>query len=728
VILRVALPVPLRRLFDYLPAKDGGELRPGMRVQVPFGRGRETRTGMLVAIAGESELPASRLKRINRALDGEPLLSEADFALLDWASRYYHYPPGEVIFQALPALLRRGRTAAGKSVPLWRLSEEGRRAQAETLGRAPKQRRILELLQQHPDGATGDILSAQFDHWRGPLQALVEKGLVEQTRANAQVATPAAPAPAITLNKEQQAAVAAVAEALDAPRRFLLDGITGSGKTEVYMALIRQVLERGRQALVLVPEIGLTPQLIRRLQQAVPEHLAVLHSGLSPQQRLQGWLDAREGRAAVVLGTRSAVWTALKAPGLVIVDEEHDPSYKQQESFRYSARDVAIMRASLAGIPVILGSATPSLESLHNAASGKYTRLALTRRAGDAAPPHMHIVDLRNRPMHGALSETLINAIREELAGHRQVLLFLNRRGFSPVLMCHHCGWVAACPRCNVPMTFHKQHNRIICHHCGSQSAAAAVCGECAMSELVQVGHGTERLSETLAGLFPEARILRIDRDSTRRRGALEQMVEEIHAGDADILVGTQMLAKGHHFPDLTLVGIIDADRGLFSADFRASERMAQQILQVSGRAGRAESPGKVLIQTHYPDHPLLQTLINGDYGAFARVLMEERRQANLPPFTHLALLSAEGYNEKEAVAFLNQARARLPSRALELLGPVPAPMEKRAGRFRFQLLIQANDRATLHRALGPWSTELEGLESARKVRWALDVDPQDLL
>ena len=727
VILRVALPVPLRRHFDYLPADGNAGLRPGVRLQVPFGRGGQ-KTGILVGISASSDVPAARLKRIGRVLDEEPLLSEGEFALLHWASRYYHYPLGEVIFQALPTALRQGRAAAKKAPSLWLLSEAGRDLDAGEPRRAPRQRQLLELLRQHPQGLVPEDLAAQCANWQGPMQALLDKGLVTRRETGPPAAALPEAAATMDLNDEQRAAVEAVAQSIGTPGRFLLDGITGSGKTEVYIELIRRVTARGRQALVLVPEIGLTPQFIRRLRESLDSHMVVLHSGLSQGQRLQGWLDARDGSAAVVLGTRSAVWTPLKQPGLVIVDEEHDPSYKQQESFRYSARDVAIMRASLAGVPVVLGSATPSMESLCNAVTGKYTHLTLTRRAGDARPPATRIVDLRNRVMHGALSDILVNAISTELAGAGQVLLFLNRRGFSPVLMCHHCGWTATCPRCNVPLTFHKQHHRLLCHHCGSRSETMNVCGECAMSELIQVGYGTERLSETLAGLFPSARILRIDRDSTRRKGTMEQMVEEIHAGDADILVGTQMLAKGHHFPDLTLVGVVDADRGLFSADFRASERMAQQIVQVSGRAGRGSRSGTVLIQTHYPEHPLLRTLVNEDYGAFARALLEERRLTNLPPYSHLALLSAEGYDEKGPVAFLNQARSKLADANLELLGPVPAPMEKRAGRFRFQLLIQSDDRAALHNALQPWSTELETLESARRVRWSLDVDPQDLL
>lgn len=731
MILRVALPVPLRRLFDYLPGEKEPACgwTPGLRLQVPFGR--RQMTGVLAGVADSSELPRGKLKRISAVLDEAPIINETDMQLLEWAGTYYHYPPGEVICQSLPPLLRQGRAARKTTVPLWVLSESAAAELPVELQRAPKQLRIARLLQDYPEGLTPDILSAHFSNWHIPMKALLEKGLVKKHRAPAEgIIWKAGPPAAMELNPEQREAVDRIAAEFGNAARFLLDGITGSGKTEVYVELIRSVIESGGQALALVPEIGLTPQFIARLRDRLQAHIVVMHSGLTENQRLQGWLEARDGTAAVILGTRSAVWTPMKNPGLIIIDEEHDPSFKQQESFRYSARDVAIKRAALMNIPVVLGSATPSMESLHNALAGKYQRLMLRERVGRALLPEMATVDLRNRNMRGALSDVLINAINEELTNRHQVLLFLNRRGFSPVLMCHHCGWTATCPRCTIPMTYHKQRNSLLCHHCGSRAPADSVCGECGMAELVQVGYGTERLTETLAEVFPDARILRIDRDSTRRKGALEQMVEEIHAGGADILVGTQMLAKGHHFPDLTLVGIIDADRGLFSADFRASERMAQQIMQVSGRAGRAASPGTVLIQTHYPDHPLLNTLIREGYHAFAGALLDERKQTRLPPFSFLALLSAEDYDDKAPLSFLGDARSGLEQTGpdLEIMGPVPAPMEKRAGRFRFQLLIQSASRAYLHNVLKDWCPALEDLDSARKVRWSLDVDPQDML
>jgi primosomal protein N' (replication factor Y) len=560
------------------------------------------------------------------------------------------------------------------------------------------------------------------------LAALRKSGCIERTEQKAGAAP--VPAPGPQLNPRQAAAVDAVAALLGRFQPFVLNGVTGSGKTEVYLELVARVVAGGRQALVLVPEIGLTPQLIDRVRRRLPAGVVVLHSALPESERMAAWLQARDGTAAVVLGTRSAIWTPLSRPGLVVVDEEHDPSYKQQEGLRYSARDVAVVRARDANVPVILGSATPSLESLHNVQAGRYLELRLPRRAGAASPPVIRIVDLRGQSMHGALSAALLDAIDATVKAGRQVLLFLNRRGYAPVIMCHACGWTALCRRCGVPLTFHKQHGLMLCHHCGVRAAPAAACGECAGDQLLQVGHGTERLAETLATAFPRARLLRVDRDSTRRRGAMDRMVRAIDAGEADILIGTQMLAKGHHFPNLTLVGIVDADRGLFSADFRAGERMAQLFVQVSGRAGRGEEPGRVLIQTHHPGHPLLHALIEGGYEAFAGTALEERRQAELPPFTNLALLRAEHFAADAPGRFLEEARALLERqrRRVQIFGPVPAPMERKAGRYRFHLLVQAARRPDLGEALRPWAQALEELPSGRKVRWSLDVDPQDMI
>ena len=518
---------------------------------------------------------------------------------------------------------------------------------------------------------------------------------------------------------------------LDQYHAFLLDGVTGSGKTEVYLRVIGSVLAANKQALILVPEIGLTPQLLSRFQRRFPDiSIAVLHSGLNDQERLQAWLSASKGNAGIIIGTRSALLTPLDRPGIIIVDEEHDLSLKQQEGFRYSARDLAVVRAQHLKVPVILGSATPALESLYNCERDRFTRLHLPERAGAATPPKFSLIDVRGQKLDNGLSAQLLAQMQTHLGAGGQVLLFINRRGFAPVLMCHDCGWHARCDRCDAHMTIHQHAHRLRCHHCGSERPLPASCPECNSSALFRVGYGTERVEQVLSSHFPTTPILRIDRDTTRRKGAMQAMLDQIKQGEPQILVGTQMLAKGHHFPNLTLVGLLDADYGLFSADFRAAERLGQLVLQVAGRAGRAERQGDVLIQTHHPESPLLQSLLSHDYGRFAQALLSERQAANLPPYSHLALLRAEAVDAQAPYRFLEEAHSltsQLEDNAIEVYGPFPAPMERRAGRSRAQLLLQSNSRATLQLLLSAWLPRLETLKTGRKVRWSIDVDPLEM-
>jgi primosomal protein N' (replication factor Y) len=526
----------------------------------------------------------------------------------------------------------------------------------------------------------------------------------------------------------QARAVSAVAAAAGF-QAFVLRGVTGSGKTEVYIDLIERVVARGCQALVLIPEIGLTPQTLARLRGRLDARVVVSHSGLSDGERLEAWLAARDGTADIVIGTRSAVFIPLARPALIVVDEEHDPSLKQHEGFRYSARDLAVVRARRCGVPVVLGSATPSLETMLNVRRGRYVELVLPQRAGGAQPPAVRVVDLRGRRLVDGLSDSLCAAIEGVLGRGEQVLLFHNRRGFAPALLCHACGWLADCARCDTHMVLHREEDRLRCHHCAAERPVPDACGQCGAGELHPVGLGTQRVSESLAGRFPTARIARVDRDSTRRKGALEGVLGRVRAGEVDVLIGTQMLAKGHHFPNVTVVGILDADAGLFAADFRASERMAQLLVQVAGRAGRGERPGEVLIQTHHPDHPLLVALIESGYEAFCAAALEERNAALLPPFSAMALLRADAVDRGAGEAFLEAARLAgvslgTPAR---LLGPVPAPLERRAGRHRWHLLLEADARPALQAMLEAWLPLLGSLPEARRVRWSLDVDPLDL-
>lgn len=747
----LAVPSPLRRGFDYLPPvvqSVGSPVVPGVRVRVSFGR--TTTIALLLEIRDSTEVPDNRLKAVQAVLDEQPLFSAKLLSLLRWASAYYQHPIGEVVSNALPVLLRQDDPKvwndALKGECAWQLSETGRALDTQgecpqrgqrgcpgvkSLSRAPRQMALQQLLAKSEVGLLAKDIDAVQSNWRPVMRKLVEKGWVDVTERPC-LPAPSGRPPVIgpKLHAAQAQAVEHISSQLGGFAVSLVDGVTGSGKTEVYLSLIERVLARGEQALVLVPEIGLTPQLLTRFRERFTVPIAVLHSGLSDRERLCAWQSAREGIAPIVIGTRSAVFTPLPNLGLIILDEEHDISFKQQEGFRYSARDVAIKRGQLEGLPVVLGTATPSLESLHNARQGRYSQLVLRERAGAASHPDISVLDVRKQPMFDGLSSALMNAIRRHIDAGGQALVFLNRRGYAPTMLCHDCGWVAKCQRCDANMTLFNGNSRLRCHHCGCERRADSGCPECQGTELRPVGAGTERLETALKRQFPEVGIARIDRDTTRRKGAMQSLLESVHDGTYRILIGTQMLAKGHHFPEVTLVGIVDIDQGLFSADFRATERMAQLIVQVAGRAGRAEKSGQVLIQTHHPDHPLLQVLLQEGYAAFAIAALEERRQAQLAPHSFLALLRAEAVDTQLPLQFLEHARQLAEAagiRSVQLLGPIPAPMERRAGRIRAQLLLQSSQRAPLHQLLGPWLQQLESSKLGRKVRWSLDVDPQEM-
>ncbi|MCU0759257.1 MAG: primosomal protein N' [Steroidobacteraceae bacterium] len=763
MILRVALDTPLRRLFDYLPPAPGApaptlagapvEAAPGMRVAVPFGRQR--RVGLVVEIAAASDLPLERLKPAYELLDVAPVADAKLLALLRWAADYYHHPVGEVIAAALPKLARLGARAVPQ-VEWWVTTIDGEAALAAgEPRRAPRQRELLERIARD-GGVDAEVLGAERPGWRDAARALVARGwissaeVVPGTTADAAVApedtlAPVAGAGAAQaapsageearllpprLSEAQQAAVdAVIAAGEERYHAWLLHGITGSGKTEVYLRLVERTLARGRRALVLVPEIGLTPQLVARFAArfaTVP--LALLHSGLTDVQRLAAWRRVLSGEARLVLGTRSAVFAPVPDLGLIVVDEEHDASFKQQEGgFRYSARDLAIVRAQALDVPVMLGSATPALESLQNVAAGRFRRLSLPRRAAHALPPTLRLVDLRQESVHAGLSSTAAAAIQRHLGAEGQVLVYINRRGYAPTLACKACGWIAPCADCDARMTVHLAAQRLRCHHCGADRPLPRQCTVCGY-ELRTVGQGTERVEESLAKMFPQAPIARLDRDVVRHAHELEAVVGRVASGEARILVGTQMVTKGHDFPNVTLVVVLNADQGLFSTDFRAAERLAQTIVQVAGRAGRGDRPGEVLIQTEYPEHPLLRSLLAAGYDGFAEAALRERREAAWPPFMRLAALRASGTAPEAATGFLAAARrAARPPPDLRVLGPAPAAMARRAGRHHAQLLVESTDRAALHRFLDGWLPEVEALPEARKVRWALDVDPLEL-
>ncbi len=731
-VVAVAVPVHLNRSFDYIYADDE-DIQPGMRICVPFMN--KQLIGIALATKNDSEFPLAKLKPIINVLDDSPILSTDMLAFFTWCADYYHYPIGEVIAQALPVLLRKLESAKLSSYTFWQLTDSAHDLTVQELNRlTPAQLQTIKLLAE--TGLTQSHLKLA-NIKSTTIKALQDKGLISQEYIEIQdndaqhwrqnlVVSDNRP----SLNTEQAITIAAI----DINRfgTYLLDGVTGSGKTEVYLNVIEKVLNKGQQALVLVPEIGLTPQTISRFKRRFNVPIVALHSGLNDAERREAWLEAQAGVAGIVIGTRSAIFTPMHDLGVIIIDEEHDGSLKQQETFRYHARDLAIVRAQRNNIAVVLGSATPALETLHNAITGKYRHLQLTQRAGNAQMPIHHLIDIKNQSLNSGLSTEFMALMATHLAAGNQVLLFLNRRGYAPAVMCHTCGSMAECQRCNTYYTYHQSRNILHCHHCDEQFPKPRRCPSCHSHEIITAGFGTEQLEAMLAEHFPQYPIIRIDRDSTSRKGSLEKSLEAVRKREFRILIGTQMLAKGHHFPDVTLVGLIDVDSALFSSDFRAPEKLAQLFVQVSGRAGRAAKQGEVAIQTHHPEHELIQDLVNNGYSHFAQTALHARAMASLPPYSFQALFRAEAHQFSDANEFLVEVKQLVQAHnhnpQLLCLGAMPAPMEKRAGKYRLQLLLQSPQRQHITLLLRQLMPKIEALKSARKARWSLDVDPTEML
>jgi primosomal protein N' (replication factor Y) len=718
-IARVALDVPLAKLFDY-SAQAVSAADIGARVVVPFGTRRQI--GIIIEQSDKPEVSADRLKPIASVLrDGVTLPADL-LEFFRFCSEYYHHPLGQVILNALPQALRRPRPVCARQLA-FRLTAVGSRVNLVELPFRSLKRRLLAALR------CGQILTAAEVRAISPRApaAIEEMRNLAWVRECAQAeqisCTPATAGPA--LNEEQARAVGEIACSLNRFRVFLLHGVTGSGKTEVYLKLVEQVVGAGGQALVLAPEISLTPQLFDQFQGRFPQiRIARLHSAVSERERLADWVAARRGEARIVIGTRLAVFTPLTRLSLVVVDEEHDPSFKQQDGLRYSARDLAIVRAQRAGCPAVLGSATPSLESYARSLNHRYSLLLLPKRAvPQAALPNVSAINLSHEQARDGLSESLIQALQQRLVRGEQSLVFINRRGYAPTLLCPACGWTAPCARCSSHLVLHLRDPWLRCHLCGHAEHPPRACPVCGNQDLQAIGHGTQRIESALEKRFPAARILRIDRDSTRAKGAWPRLLEEITSGAADILVGTQMLTKGHDFPRLTLVGVINPDASLCSSDFRASERLFGQLLQVAGRAGRAQLPGEVLIQTRFPGHPLFEALAAQDFAGFAQALLAERRQAGFPPFVHQALLRAEARRLEVALEYLRDAAqlARKIGDSVTVYDPAPAPITRFRGRERAHLLLQSRSRRKLQAFLGDWHPKLKPRPA---VRVALDVDP----
>ena len=715
-LISVSVPVPLYQAYDYRVPEDWPIApRRGSRVRVPFGR--RQLTGIVVAPPRALDGAAGDYKSAEALLDEAPLLPAELLNLCEWAAGYYQHPLGEVLSAALPGRLKQGAAADFERPQVLHLTATGAAALTALPARQRALLAALEGLAQGPRPIT------QF-------AAAMRRRLLEAGWAQCASAEPAAFIPSVqppVLTVEQGTALQALSNS-EGFAPTLLEGVTGSGKTELYLRLIESQLALNQQVLVLAPEISLTPQLLARFRERLGDSVVGFHSGLSDRAREQAWLAARAGQARVVVGTRSAVFVPFARLGLIVVDEEHEASYKQQDGFRYSARDVAVMRAQKLGIPIVLGSATPALETLHNARSGRYRHVRLTRRVQDRAPPRVRVLDVRGQKLDHGLSPPLLQAVERCLEQEGQALLFINRRGYAPLLLCHTCAWNAPCMHCDARMTLHRTRGLLICHHCGAQQAVPRTCPSCGARELTPVGQGTERIEQALTTRFPRHRVERFDSDRIATPARLAELLADIRARRIHILVGTQILAKGHDFPGLSLVGIVSADQALYGADFRAIERMGQLVTQVSGRAGRADTPGEVWLQTHEPEHPMLKTLVTQGYGALCDALLAERAATGLPPYAHLALLRAESRQSAAALRFL-QAAAPLfaDTRGVEAMSPIPSGMERRAGYVRAQLLLQSASRAALHSALGSRVPLLAALPEARGVRWSVDVDPGDL-
>ena len=727
-ILRLAIPTPLRQLFDYLPPAGINieALQAGTRLQVPFGSRQVT--GYLVDVVSDTDQDNSRLKTANAVLDAASLLSPGTIALCDWAARYYHHPPGDVFAAAFPPRLRQGKAQLDNGIRGWQLSTRGKGLPADALSRAPKQAAALALLRAQSQ-ASHEALNAAGAS-TPTLRALREKELIEEVSLQA-VHQPPAARPGLTLNEEQAAALSGLQTALGSFSCHLLEGVTGSGKTEVYLQLIARCLADGQQAMVLIPEIGLTPQTLSRFEQRFDARIAVFHSGLTELQRYKAWEAARDGRADIIIGTRSAVFTPLHKLGVIIVDEEHDGSYKQQDGFRYSARDVAVKRAQLEGCPVLLGSATPSLESLHNALQGRYQHPRLSARAGSGTLPTIRTEDVRGEQLQAGLSGGLIDAAKKALGRREQVLLFLNRRGYAASVLCHDCGWLAECSACDARLTVHRRQRQLRCHHCNARRPLPSQCPECRGNRLLTQGLGTEQTEDTLLSLFPGIPIHRVDSDTIQGRDAMASLVDRINAGEPCILLGTQMLTKGHHFPNVSLIGIIDADALLFSADFRGEERMAQLLTQVAGRAGRAETGGQVIMQTHYPDHPAVLAMINTPFADQARAMLTARQASGMPPYGQLLMVRTDCSDQSAGERFLQQLRQASESalpKGCHIVGPLPSAMPRRAGKFRSQLMVMGNTRSTLQQCASALVQRATSLRAAGDLKWSIDIDPQEVM
>ena len=729
--VEVLVPIPIPEKFSYLLPNQmkASPPKPGTRVIVPFGN--RNLVGVVWNVGNGIAPKGKKLKYLKEVLDYQPLLDKASLNLADWASRYYHYPLGDVISYFFPPPIRKGQEAKFVEIKFLELTNKGEFVNIEELSKSPNQKKLIEVLQKKK--TLSQRAANAYGVNSSSINALIDKGLISRYMRELspykKEEFSIAKGVKKKLNNEQKFAVDSIINSKNQNRVFLLNGITGSGKTEVYLQAIQEVIKKGKQALILIPEIGLAPQAEERFKKYFGERVLSFHSAKNNREKVDAWLGASKGLIDIVIGTRSSVFMPMKDIGIIVVDEEHDLSYKQVDRFRYSARDIALYRAKIEKIPVVLASATPSLETLNNSLQGKYEILNLTKRATGANLPKYLPVDLRGKELKEGFSDELIDSTEEELHKGNQVLIFLNRRGYAPSLICKTCGWLSNCDRCDALMTVHKRPQKLQCHHCESQRNLPTTCPECQSEDFLTYGYGTERIEEFLIKRFPKFPVLRVDSDSTRKKESMHEYLDEINSGRPMILLGTQLLAKGHHFPDVTLVGVLDADSGLFSADFRGSERVAQLMTQVAGRAGRDKKPGKAILQSYCPDHPQIEELVKGSYESFAKNLLEERRLAKSPPFAFQAKIQAESSNSYVSRDFIKTLINKLKKsksfpKDIRVIGPIPAIMEKKSGVYRWELNILSSSRNSLHKFLDLGQASLYDSKTSKRVRWSIDVDP----
>lgn len=733
MFLKVPSIIPTIEFLTY-EIPEGYSPVVGGRVVLPLGKQKEFVGVVWEIIEDVTDVDKSRIRSIIRVIDAEPLLNQELMENLLWASRYYLKPLKTVVEYALPSEVNKGKPIEAKPTPYWRLVKGADTSKV----RGDKKNQLISILNESADWISAEDLNEVLKSWRPSMKSLLKEGIAEIDESSCFKNVVFEKPKNITLNDEQLTAIKAVNEN-SGFNVFLLQGVTGSGKTEVYIEIIRKALSENKQAFLMIPEIGLSPQTVKRIETALQERVAMYNSSLNASEKMCAYKSIKEGRARVLIGTRSACFFPFKELGVVLIDEEHDKSYKNNDSFYYSAKDFLIMRAKKIGVPVLMGSATPNMESLHKAKAGKFQFLEMTNRAGVAKEPKAVVQDTRGKTEYAGLTMETKCEIDQHLEDDNQVLIFLNKRGYASALFCMDCGWKTTCPNCHANMTYHKLKNEVRCHHCDNHYRVPRLCPDCGSHNIDQDGLGTEKLEEVLSSWYPDKKVLRIDRDATKRKGDLERLTTMAANKEADILIGTQMLAKGHHFPGLTLAVVLGIDGGLSSSDFRGAEFTAQLLLQVMGRPGRHEKEGSVIIQTKQPDNAQIKTLVEKGYNEFCDAELEGRKAAMLPPFSMLTMIRAESFNEREVIQFLTAFKDKLSQARLKIstqtgksenktmfLGPAVAPMEKREGKYRYQLLVHSVDSKLAKESIREVLPEVHGIASklSRGLKWSVDVDP----